>query len=99
MHVEHIAIVFLGCELERWQDHRRPIILYKIAECTDGLWSSIAVVDCPQLLRQNLHCFTACREFGNRSNYFLSPHPPDPAVHLNYLPPPTYPPTLPPLAP
>ncbi len=70
MHVEHIAIVFLGCELERWQDHRHPIILYKISECTDGLWLSIAAVDCPQLLRQYLHCFTACREFGNRSDHF-----------------------------
>ena len=41
MHVEHIAIVFLGCELERWQDHRHPIILYKISESTDGLRPSI----------------------------------------------------------
>src|SRR5260370_35284093 len=89
MHVEHIAIVFLGCELERWQDHRHPIILYKISERTDGLWSSIAAVDCPQLLRQKLHCFSACRAFGNRSNHFLSPQPPKRAVYVNYILPPT----------
>src|SRR5258708_5624469 len=89
MHVEHIAIVLLSCILERWQDHRHPVILHEICECTDRLWSSVAPVDCPQLLRQNLHCFTACREFGNRSYHFRSPQTPERAVYLNYILPPT----------
>ena len=92
MHVEHVPVMFLGCVLERWQDHRHPLILYEIPERADGLWSSIAVVDHLQLLRQNLHCFAARRKISDRSDHLRSPDTSEHAVCLNHiLPPASYP--------
>jgi hypothetical protein len=37
MQVEHVPIVFLGCVLECWQNHRCPIVFDKTAKCADRL--------------------------------------------------------------
>src|ERR1700692_2245430 len=98
MHVEHVAVVLLGCVLECWQNHRRPIVLDEIAKCTDGLRSCLATVDPPQPLRQNLQSQAACRKFGNGPDHFGPSQSAERAVCLNYILPPACHPKLSPSA-